>query len=60
MEIIYRNFVLGSDTRGNLVRREALFSYIEIIEQARRDLLANVNYNYALKNMIIKIGGIYG
>ncbi len=60
MEIIYRNFAVGSDARGNLIRREDIFSYIEFIQQARRDIIANVNYNYALKNMIIKIGGIYG
>ena len=60
MEIIYRNFVLGEDERGELIRGEAAFYYIDLIEEARRDILANVNYNYAIKDMIIKIGGIYG
>lgn len=60
MEIIYRNFVLGDDERGGLVKSEYVFSYINLIEEARRDIIANVNYNYAIKNMIIKIGGIYG
>ena len=60
MEIIYRNFAIGGDERTNLVRREEIFSYIEFIEEARRDIIANVNYGYALKNLIIKIGGIYG
>ena len=60
MEIIYRNFVIGDDERGRLVRSEDVFSYIELIEEARRDIIANVNYNYAIKDMIIKIGGIYG
>ena len=60
MEIIYRNFAIGGDERANLVRREEIFSYIEFIEEARRDIIANVNYGYALKNLIIKIGGIYG
>lgn len=60
MEIIYRNFVLGDDERGRLVKSESVFSYIDLIEEARRDIIANVNYNYAIKNMIIKIGGIYG
>ena len=35
-------------------------SNIDWIEEARRDLIANVNYNYAIKDMIIRIGGIYG
>ena len=60
MEKIYRNFVIGDDERGRLVRSEDVFSYIELIEEARRDIIANVNYNYAIKDMIIKIGGIYG
>ena len=60
MEIIYRNFVLGDDERGRLIKSESVFSYIDLIEEARRDIIANVNYNYAIKNMIIKIGGIYG
>lgn len=42
------------------MRSEDVFSYIELIEEARRDIIANVNYNYAIKDMIIKIGGIYG
>ena len=60
MEKIYRNFVIGDDERGRLVRSEDVFSHIELIEEARRDIIANVNYNYAIKDMIIKIGGIYG
>ena len=60
MEKIYRDFLLGGDPRGRLVKSEDVFSYIDWIEEARRDLIANVNYNYAIKDMIIKIGGIYG
>ena len=30
---------------------------VELIEDARRDLITNVNYNYALKNLMLKIGG---
>lgn len=60
MEVIYRNFAIGSDRRGRLVRLEDVFAYVQLIEEARRDIIANVNYNYALKDMIIKIGGIYG
>ena len=60
MEIIYRNFAIGGDERANLVRREEIFSYIEFIEEARRDIIANVKYDYVLRNLIIKIGGIYG
>ena len=34
-----------------------MISDIRYIEEARRDLLANVNYKYALRNLILKIGG---
>lgn len=60
LERLYRSFLLDLDPRGRSLKREAIFSYIEWIEEARRDLRANVNYSYALKDMILKIGGIYG
>lgn len=57
MERIYRDFLMDKDTRGRLIPKEDLFRHIEWIEEARRDLVMKVNYNYALKNLIIKIGG---
>ena len=57
MERMYRDFLLDQDPRGRLIRKEDLFRHIEWIEEARRDLTLKVNYNYALKNLIIKIGG---
>ena len=29
---------------------------VSLLEEARRDLVWKVNYNYALKNLLIKIG----
>lgn len=60
MEKIYRDFMLDRNPRGRSLKSEEIISYVYLIEEARRDLIANVNYNYAIKNMIIKIGGIYG
>ena len=57
MERIYRDFLIGKDLRGRLMKKEDLFRHIEYIEQARRDLVMKVNYNYAIKNLIINIGG---
>lgn len=57
MERIYRDFLVGKDLRGRLMKRENIFRHIELIEEARRDLVMKVNHNYAMKNLIIKIGG---
>ena len=56
-ERIYRNLLLEKDPRGKLIKREDIFRAVELIEEARRDLIMNVNYNYALKNLMLKIGG---
>lgn len=60
MEKLYREFILDRDPRGRRLKSEDMIAYVGLIEEARRDLTANVNYNYALKDMILKIGGIYG
>lgn len=58
MERIYEALLLGRDERYKLKRREEIIRSIELIEEARRDLIAKVNYQYAVKNLIIKIGGL--
>lgn len=57
LERIYEGFLLGDDPRRKLYRNEEVIRCIECIEQARRDLIAKVNYQYAVKNLILKIGG---
>ncbi len=57
LERIYRNFLFEKDTRGRLLKKEDIFRSISLIEEARRDLIMNVNYNYALKILVLKIGG---
>ena len=57
MERLYRDFLVWKDSRGRLLKREEIFRHIELIEEARRDLVMKVNHNYAMKNLIIKIGG---
>ena len=39
------------------VREEKIIEGVNYVEEARRDLQANVNYKYALRNLILKIGG---
>lgn len=57
MERLYRDFLVEKDLRGRIFRREDIFRHIELIEEARRDLVMKVNYNYAIKNLMVKIGG---
>ena len=57
LERMYRDFLVEKDLRGRLLRKEDIFHHIALIEEARRDLVMKVNYNYAMKNLIIKIGG---
>ena len=57
LERIYREILVGRDSRSRLYRTEEICRAIELIEEARRDLYAKVNYQYALKNLILKIGG---
>ena len=54
LEKIYRDFVIqGSAKYSN----SDIYSSISAIEEARRKILKNMNASYALKEMIIKIGG---
>lgn len=58
MERIYGNLLTDRDPRGRMLKKEEIIRVIELIEEARRDLNAKVNYQYAVKNLIIKIGGL--
>lgn len=58
MERLYEDLLTEKDIRCRMYRKEEIIRTIELIEEARRDLLAKVNYQYAVKNLIIKIGGL--
>ena len=57
IERIYEKLLTWEDPRRKIYRKEEIFKAIELIEACRRDLNAKVNYQYALKNLILKIGG---
>ncbi len=57
LERIYEKLLTWEDPRRKMYHKEEIFSAIEYIEEARRDLQMKVNYQYALKNLILKIGG---
>lgn len=57
LERIYEKLLTWEDPRRKIYGKEEIIKAIEYIEAARRDLHAKVNYQYALKNLILKIGG---
>lgn len=61
MERLFRQYMTASPSSAEdsapAMRKEKIIENVRIIEEARRDLLANVNYKYALRNLILKIGG---
>lgn len=57
LERIYERLLTFEDLRRKEYKKEQIFRAIELIEEARRDLNAKVNYQYALKNLLLKIGG---
>ena len=55
LERLFREYLIGDGQRA--FRKERIIEYVKYVEEARRDLLANVNYKYAIRNLILKIGG---
>ena len=58
MELIYRDCLLGRDERGKLMKAENIFVYVDLIEEARRDLSGSAGAKYVqtiMKNLILKI-----
>lgn len=56
LERIYQRMLKWEDDRRTLFTKDEIFRSIELIEEARRDLIFKVNYQYALKNLILKMG----
>lgn len=55
LERLFREYLVGESTGA--YRKERIIEQVKYVEEARRDLLANVNYKYAIRNLILKIGG---
>lgn len=47
-----------TENRNSSFGKNNIVNNVNYVEEARRDLLANVNFKYAIRNMILKIGGI--
>ena len=57
MELIYRDVSITSTKENKNYTKDYIFRAVELIEEARRDLQRGINTGYAMKNLIIKIGG---
>ena len=57
MERVYREYLLMISEDGKLYKKNDIIKYIRLIEETRRDILSYVNHSYALKNLLLKIGG---
>lgn len=57
MEKIYRDFLFDNANQGRMYRKEEIFQYIRLIEEAKKDMRFGVSPAGAFKNLVLKIGG---
>jgi len=57
LERIYGDLATKDSDKSKLYRKEEIYRAVASIEQARRNLQRGIGVGYALKNMIIEIGG---
>lgn len=57
LEKVYRDFLIIPSEEGRLYKKSQIYQNVSLIEDTRRQLLKGVSRNYALKNLMIKIGG---
>lgn len=57
METVYRDILFGKDEEYKRFTKEYVFKGIKFIEEARQEIRRNVSVMYALKKMILNIGG---
>ena len=55
MERLFHLYMMRDS--NSYFRKDKVISNVKYVEEARRDLLANVNFKYAIRNLILKIGG---
>ena len=55
MERVMRDFMVNTDSA--IISRQRALKCVNYIEEAKKDLRYKVNYKYALRNLMLKIGG---
>lgn len=57
LEKVYRDFLIIPSEKGRLYKKSQIYTNVSLIEETRRQLLKGVSKSYALKDLMIKIGG---
>lgn len=57
LEKVYRDFLIIPSEKGRLYKKSQIYKNVSLIEETRRQLLKGVSKSYALKDLMIKIGG---
>lgn len=57
MELTYRDLAIGDTKESRIHRKTDIYNAVSLIEETRRDLQRGISTNYAMKNLLIKIGG---
>ncbi|QHI73991.1 hypothetical protein Ami3637_11995 [Aminipila terrae] len=57
MELIYRDLSIINNKESRNYTKDYIYRAVVLIEEARRDLQRGINTGYAMRNLIIKIGG---
>lgn len=57
LEKVYRDYLIIPSAEGRLYKKSQIYKNVSLIEETRRQLLKGVSKSYALKDLIIKIGG---
>ncbi len=57
LERVYRDFLIIPSEEGRLYKKSQIYRNVSLIEETRRQLLRGVSKSYALKDLMIKIGG---
>ncbi len=57
LEKVYRDFLIIPSEEGRLYKKSQIYKNVSLIEETRRQLLKGVSKSYALKDLMIKIGG---
>lgn len=57
LEQHYRDLLLGTGQKNKLYKKTQIYAYVDAIEQAKRQLQQGVAKSYAVKNLMIVIGG---
>lgn len=57
LEKVYRDFLIIPSEEGRLYKKSQIYRNVNLIEETRRQLLRGVSKSYALKDLMIKIGG---